>query len=74
LRGAAHHGLLVRVLDQAHLVERAAQVALLLGAQRAVAHAGAHRFQPAVDAAVQPRWVANGYQTTLRFSSSLGRR
>ena len=54
LRGAAHGGLLVGVFDQAHLVEQAAQVALLLGAQRAIAHAGAHRLQPAVDAAFQP--------------------
>ncbi|MNU88153.1 hypothetical protein D3C71_779570 [compost metagenome] len=53
LRGAAHDVLLVRVLHEAHLVERAAQVALLLGAQRAVAHARAHRLQPAVDAGFQ---------------------
>jgi hypothetical protein len=41
------------VLDQPHLIEQAAQVALLLGAQRAEAHPGAQAGQPAIDAGLQ---------------------
>ena len=54
LRGAAHGGLLKRVFDQAHLVERLAQIALRGRAKRAIAHPVAQRLQPAVDARLQP--------------------
>ncbi len=53
LRGAAHQAQLVRVFEQAHVVEQGAQVALGVGAQGTVAGAGAHLLQPAVDAALQ---------------------
>jgi hypothetical protein len=53
--GAAHHVLFMRVLDQAHFIQHAAQVALLFGAQRAIAHARAHLVQPAAHARFQPR-------------------
>ena len=49
LRGAAHHVLLMRILDQSHFVERTAQVALFFGAQRAESHASPYRLKPAVD-------------------------
>jgi hypothetical protein len=73
LRGAAHGVLLVRVLDQAHLVQHGAQVALLLGAQ--ARHSARGRAPVAASrprAVSSPWWVANGYQTASRFSSSLG--
>jgi hypothetical protein len=53
LRGAAHHGLLVRVLDQTHLVQQGAKVALRFGTEGAKAHACTHGLQPAIDAAFQ---------------------
>jgi hypothetical protein len=52
--GAPHDVLLVRVLHQAHLVQHGAQVALLFGAQGAVAHARAHLVQPAGHALFEP--------------------
>ena len=55
LRGAAHGGLLRRVFEEAHLVQRATQVALLLGAQRAIADTTTHFAQPAVQSRFQPR-------------------
>jgi hypothetical protein len=71
--GAAHDGQLVRVFHQAHFVQHAAQVALLLGAQRAVAHARAHLVasQPSTRAS-SPLWVANGYHTRRGFPAGLG--
>ena len=40
--------------DQAHLIEDAAGIALLLGADSAHAHARPERLQPALDARLQP--------------------
>ena len=48
LRGTAHGVLLAGIFYQAHFVQRAAQVALLLGGERAVAHAGTQATQPTV--------------------------
>ena len=53
LRGTSHHVLFVRILDQPHFIERPAQVALLLGAQRTEAHARPNAAQPTVDACFQ---------------------
>ena len=53
LGGAAHGGNLVRVLHQAHFVQRYTQVAQRGGAQRAVAHPGAGRLHPGLDTALQ---------------------
>ena len=49
LRGTSHHVLLVRILDEPHFVEGAAEVSLFFRAQRAKSHASAYRLQPAVD-------------------------
>ena len=54
LRGAAHGVEFRRVLDQAHLVEQAAQVALLRRHQRTEANPGTQTTQPAVDTRLQP--------------------
>ncbi len=53
VRGAAHHVQLVRVFHQAHFIEQGTQVALLRGHQHALAHARAHRGQPAFHARSQ---------------------
>ena len=50
--GAAHDAELVRVLDQAHVVDQRAHVLHALGRGDAGAHACAHRVQPAHDARV----------------------
>ena len=51
--GAAHDVLLMRVLEQAHLVEQGAQVVLLGGANGAIAHPPAHHVEPALHACSQ---------------------
>ncbi|MNV39880.1 hypothetical protein D3C71_1314720 [compost metagenome] len=45
---AAHDVLLMRVLEQAHLVEQRAQVVLFCGADGAIAHTAAHHVEPAL--------------------------
>jgi hypothetical protein len=81
LMAAAHDALLMRVFDQAHLVEQAAQVALLVGAQSAVAHPRTHRLQPSIHAALQARMdgkrVPDGaavFQQLGHLCGQLGRR
>ena len=72
LRRAAHDVLLVRVLDQPHLVEHGAQVALLFGAQRAVAHARAHLVEPAADPRLQPLMDREGIPDRVAVFQQLG--
>jgi hypothetical protein len=52
LRGLAHDAQFMRVFDEAHFIQDAAQIALAFGAQRAIAHAGANLLQPAVHLAL----------------------
>ena len=54
LRGAAHGVLLAGILEQAHLVQNAAQVALLVRAHRPKAHTGAQAVQPAIHFGFKP--------------------
>jgi hypothetical protein len=58
--GAAHDGELVRVLDEAHLVEQRAHVADRAGARHAGAHLRAHRVQPALTRASQSASAPSG--------------
>ena len=49
LRGGSHDVDLMRIFDEAHFIQNAAQIALTLGAERAVADAGANFFEPPID-------------------------
>ena len=60
LAGAAHDVQLMRVLDEAHLVEQGAHIALLRWAQRSVTHAGAHGVEPALHPRRQARVRGEG--------------
>ena len=55
LAGPAHDALLVRIFDQAHLIEHGAQVALRTRTQSTKAHPIAQRLQPLLHARIQPR-------------------
>jgi hypothetical protein len=70
--GAAHELQLVRVLHQAHLVQRGAQVVQPCGALHALALARPHGFQPALHLRAQPLVHAEGEPQRAMAADQLG--
>ena len=73
-RRAPHHRELVRVLDQAHVVDQSAHVVHAIGGRDACARAGAHSVQPVHRPRIPVRVGAEGVEQRRRVLQQLRER
>ena len=72
LAGAANDGQLVRIFEQTHFIQHAAQIQMLRRKHHAIPHAGAHLAQPAFHARGQPRVGGEGVRQQPGVFHQLG--